>query len=41
MGGHLEVFKFSLYLIVPIGALLHFGSPDWYRNHVLPVCVLC
>ncbi|KAJ3812541.1 hypothetical protein EV368DRAFT_34369 [Lentinula lateritia] len=38
MGGpNLEVFKFSLYLFIPICALLHFGDPQWYRNTVLPV----
>jgi protein PET100, fungi type len=38
MGGpNLEVFKFGLYLFVPVFALLHFGDPNWYHNHVLPV----
>lgn len=38
MGGpNLEVFKFGLYLFVPVVALLHFGDPAWYHNHVLPV----
>jgi protein PET100 len=38
MGGpNLEVFKFSLYLFVPIAALVHFGDPEWYRRHVVPV----
>jgi len=37
MGGpNLEIFKFSLYLFVPIAALVHFGDPDWYREHVVP-----
>jgi len=37
MGGpNLEVFKFGLYLFVPVFALLHFGDPDWYHNNVLP-----
>ncbi|KAG6909449.1 hypothetical protein DXG01_000434 [Tephrocybe rancida] len=35
-GANLEVFKFSLYLFVPIAALVHFGDPDWYREHVVP-----
>ncbi|EGO03867.1 hypothetical protein SERLA73DRAFT_175553 [Serpula lacrymans var. lacrymans S7.3] len=35
-GPNLEVFKFGLYLFVPIVALLHFGDPKWYHNHVLP-----
>jgi hypothetical protein len=42
MGGpNLEIFKFSLYLFVPILALVHFGDPDWYRRNVVPVCGLC
>jgi hypothetical protein len=41
MGGPgLEIFKFSLYLFVPIAALVHFGSPEWYRTHVIPVSSL-
>ncbi|KAL4269045.1 Pet100-domain-containing [Pleurotus pulmonarius] len=37
MGGpNLEVFKFALYLFVPIAALVHFGDPQWYRENVLP-----
>ncbi|KXN82539.1 hypothetical protein AN958_02390 [Leucoagaricus sp. SymC.cos] len=37
MGGpNLEVFKFTLYLFVPIAALVHFGDPEWYRKHVVP-----
>ncbi|KAF8892648.1 hypothetical protein BD779DRAFT_1670314 [Infundibulicybe gibba] len=37
MGGpNLEVFKFTLYLFVPIAALVHFGDPEWYRTHVVP-----
>lgn len=41
MGGpNLEVFKFGLYLFVPVFALLHFGDPQWYHNHVRPVGVL-
>ncbi|TFK72541.1 hypothetical protein BDN72DRAFT_763185 [Pluteus cervinus] len=37
MGGpNLEIFKFSLYLFVPIAALVHFGDPQWYNTHVVP-----
>ena len=36
-GPNLEVFKFGLYLFVPVFALLHFGDPDWYHRNVLPV----
>ncbi|KAF5324898.1 hypothetical protein D9611_004390 [Ephemerocybe angulata] len=35
-GPNLEIFKFSLYLFVPIAALVHFGDPAWYREHVVP-----
>ncbi|KAK0459504.1 uncharacterized protein EV420DRAFT_1536226 [Desarmillaria tabescens] len=35
-GPNLEIFKFSVYLFVPIWALVHFGDPAWYRNNVLP-----
>ena len=38
MGGpNLEIFKFSLYLFVPLAALIHFGNPEWYRTKVVPV----
>jgi hypothetical protein len=38
MGGpNLEIFKFSIYLFVPIAALVHFGDPEWYRTTVVPV----
>lgn len=38
MGGpNLEIFKFSIYLFVPIVALVHFGDPQWYREKVVPV----
>jgi Pet100 len=40
MGANLEIFKFSLYLICPLIALVHFGDPDWYNNHVVPVCTI-
>ncbi|KAF5331070.1 hypothetical protein D9619_005932 [Psilocybe cf. subviscida] len=37
MGGpNLEIFKFSIYLFVPIAALVHFGDPEWYRTTVVP-----
>lgn len=40
MGGpNLEIFKFSIYLFVPIAALVHFGDPEWYRTTVVPVRV--
>jgi len=35
-GANLEVFKFGLYLFVPVFALLHFGDPQWYHDNVLP-----
>jgi hypothetical protein len=37
MGGNLEIFKFGMYLFVPVFALLHFGDPAWYHDNVLPV----
>ena len=41
MGGpNLEIFKFTLYLIVPIAALIHFGNPEWYRTTVVPVGIV-
>ncbi|KII88751.1 hypothetical protein PLICRDRAFT_141287 [Plicaturopsis crispa FD-325 SS-3] len=37
MGGpNLEIFKFGLYLFVPVFALVHFGDPQWYHDNVLP-----
>jgi len=37
MGGpSLEIFKFTLYLFVPIAALIHFGDPEWYKTIVVP-----
>jgi len=37
MGGpNLEIFKFTLYLFVPLAALIHFGNPEWYRTKVVP-----
>ncbi|KAF8964034.1 hypothetical protein BDZ97DRAFT_1601055, partial [Flammula alnicola] len=37
MGGpNLEIFKFSLYLFIPIVSLIHFGDPEWYRSTVIP-----
>ena len=41
MGGpNLEIFKFTLYLVVPLAALIHFGSPEWYRTKVVPVGIV-
>ncbi|KAJ7273477.1 hypothetical protein B0H12DRAFT_1007614 [Mycena haematopus] len=37
MGGpNLEVFKFAVYLFVPIFSLVYFGDPAWYNAHVVP-----
>ncbi|TFK55278.1 hypothetical protein OE88DRAFT_1732529 [Heliocybe sulcata] len=37
MGGpNLEVFKFAIYMFVPVAALMHYGDPDWYNRNVLP-----
>ncbi|KAG9099967.1 hypothetical protein FS749_016606 [Ceratobasidium sp. UAMH 11750] len=35
-GGNLEVFKFGVYLFVPIFTMFHFASPEWYNEHVVP-----
>ena len=41
MGGpNLEVFKFAVYLFVPIVSLVYFGDPAWYHTHVVPVSSL-
>lgn len=38
MGGpNLEVFKFAVYLFVPLVSLVYFGDPAWYQTHVVPV----
>jgi hypothetical protein len=38
MGGpNLELFRFGFYLFFPVAALFHYGNPDWYTQHVLPV----
>ncbi|KAF7304697.1 hypothetical protein MKEN_01183800 [Mycena kentingensis (nom. inval.)] len=34
--GNLEVFKFAVYLFVPLFSLVYFGDPAWYQKHVLP-----
>ena len=39
-GGNLEVFKFGVYLFVPILTMLHFASPEWYNEHVVPVRIV-
>lgn len=36
-GGNLEVFKFGVYLFIPILTMFHFASPEWYNEHVVPV----
>ncbi|KAK4053189.1 hypothetical protein OIV83_001924 [Microbotryomycetes sp. JL201] len=33
----LELFKFALYVFVPIAAMIHYGDPDWYERHVGPL----
>ena len=38
-GPRLEVFKFGLYLFVPITCMMHYAKPEWYTKHVLPVSV--
>ncbi|CAD6887177.1 unnamed protein product [Tilletia controversa] len=36
-GASLEVFKFGLYLFFPLAIMVHYGDPEWYHKHVLPV----
>jgi hypothetical protein len=36
-GPHLELFRFAFYLFFPVAALVHYGNPDWYDRHVIPV----
>ncbi|SCZ97037.1 BZ3500_MvSof-1268-A1-R1_Chr4-2g06946 [Microbotryum saponariae] len=33
----LELFKFGLYVFIPIAAMLHYGDPDWYEQYVGPL----
>ncbi|PWN89892.1 hypothetical protein FA10DRAFT_266432 [Acaromyces ingoldii] len=36
-GPNLELFKFSLYLFFPLAIMVHYGDPQWYHDHVLPI----
>lgn len=36
-GPGLEIFKFGLYLVVPIGLMIHYSKPEWYTKNVDPV----
>ncbi|KAF7295124.1 hypothetical protein MIND_01050900 [Mycena indigotica] len=33
---NVEVFKFAVYLFVPLFSLVYFGDPAWYHKHVAP-----
>ncbi|BGO89858.1 hypothetical protein NBRC10512_005628 [Rhodotorula toruloides] len=33
----LELFKFSLYVFLPVYAMLHYGDPDWYEKWISPL----
>ncbi|BGP54121.1 hypothetical protein JCM8202_003121 [Rhodotorula sphaerocarpa] len=33
----LELFKFSLYVFMPVYAMLHYGDPEWYETWVGPL----
>ncbi|GAA5992465.1 hypothetical protein JCM10908_000829 [Rhodotorula pacifica] len=33
----LELFKFSLYVFLPVYAMLHYGDPEWYEKWVGPL----
>ncbi|KAL5490144.1 hypothetical protein ACEPAI_4977 [Sanghuangporus weigelae] len=35
-GPLLEIFRFALYLSLPVGAMIHYGKPEWYTQNVLP-----
>jgi len=32
----LEVFKFGVYVFLPVLVLFHYGKPEWYAQNVLP-----
>lgn len=36
-GPNVEIFKFGLYVFFPIAIMFHYGNPEWYEKHVLPV----
>ncbi|TDL27766.1 hypothetical protein BD410DRAFT_329050 [Rickenella mellea] len=33
----LEIVKFSIYLFIPLGVMVHYAKPEWYMKNVLPV----
>ncbi|KZT51001.1 hypothetical protein CALCODRAFT_443708 [Calocera cornea HHB12733] len=38
MGGpNLELFKFAVYVFFPVAIMFHYGNPEWYEKHVLPM----
>ena len=37
-GGRLEVFKFTLYVLLPGALVVHLKKPEWYTSYVEPVC---
>ncbi|KIS69532.1 uncharacterized protein UMAG_02071 [Mycosarcoma maydis] len=36
-GPNLELFKFGVYLFFPLAVMVHYGSPQWYSENVLPI----
>ena len=36
-GPNLEIFKFGFYVFFPVAIMFHYGKPEWYDKHVLPV----
>ncbi|EPQ28901.1 uncharacterized protein PFL1_03702 [Pseudozyma flocculosa PF-1] len=36
-GPNLELFKFGMYLFFPLAVMVHYGDPEWYHRHVLPL----
>ncbi|KAL4401161.1 mitochondrial cytochrome c oxidase assembly protein [Malassezia pachydermatis] len=35
-GPNMELFRFGLYLLFPLGFMVYFGDPAWYDKYVLP-----
>ncbi|KAF9978680.1 hypothetical protein BGZ73_001035 [Actinomortierella ambigua] len=33
-GPKLEVFKFGIYILIPVGFMTYFGAPEFYDKHV-------
>ncbi|KAG0239862.1 hypothetical protein BGW41_007442 [Actinomortierella wolfii] len=33
-GPKLEIFKFGIYIMIPVGFMTYFGAPEFYDKHV-------